>query len=202
LVHENPEEAFQLAQRATETAPTDPSVWMFFIETGFLTGHDLEASQRLQEFRERFPTSTALEAVSFPDVMQRMAAQQQAQRERWELYRRAEAPVHVWMDVEHHPLGFDWYVRFETNRNATTWNKKLPIYACHGSRGTASDALPLATKGILLDYTGLLLCHKLGLFPILEQTFERIILAPSTLSLIQTESLKTARFQVRRVCQT
>lgn len=104
LVRENPEEAFQLAQRATETAPTDPSVWMFLIETGFLTGHDLEASQRLQEFRERFPTSTALEAVSFPDVMQRMAAQQQAQQERWELYRRAEAPVHVWMDVEHHPL--------------------------------------------------------------------------------------------------
>lgn len=198
LVHENPEEAFQLAQRAIEAAPTDPSAWMFLIETGFLTGHDLEASQRLQEFRERFPTSTALEAVSFPDVMQRMAAQQQAQRERWELYRRAEVPVHVWMDVEHHPLGFDWYVRFETNRNATTWNKKLPIYARHGSRGAASGALPLATKGILLDYTGLLLCHKLGLFPILEQVFERIILAPSTLSLIQTESLKTARFQMSR----
>ena len=198
LVHENPEEAFQLAQRATETAPTDPSVWMFFIETGFLTGHDLEASQRLQEFRERFPTSTALEAVSFPDVVQRMAAQQQAQRERWDLYRRAEAPVHVWMDVEHHPLGFDWYVRFETNRKATTWNKKLPIYARHGSRGFETDVVPLETKGILLEYTSLLLCHKLTIFPILEQAFERIILAPSTLSLIQTESLKAARFQVSR----
>lgn len=198
LVHENPEEAFQLAQRTIEVAPTDPSAWVFLIQTGFLTGHDLEASQRLQEFRERFPTSTALEAVSFPDVMQRMAAQQQAQEERWELYRRAEVPVHVWMDVEDHPLGFYWYVRFETNRNATTWSKKLPIYARHGSRGAASGALPLETKGILLDYTGLLLCHKLGLFPILEQAFERIILAPCTLSLIQTESLKTARFPMSR----
>ncbi|TKS64751.1 MAG: hypothetical protein EWM73_00190 [Nitrospira sp.] len=198
LVRENPEEAFQLAQRATETAPTDPSVWMFFIETGFLTGHDLEASGRLQEFRERFPSSTALEAVSFQDVIQRFAAQQQVQREHWELYRKAEAPVHVLMDIDHHPLGFEWYVRFRTNRKATTWNKKLPIYARHGSRGFEVGAVPLETKGILLDYTSLLLCHELGLFPILEQAFEWIILAPSTLSLIQTESLKAARFQVSR----
>ncbi|MDP1946661.1 MAG: hypothetical protein Q8L77_04090, partial [Nitrospirota bacterium] len=198
LIRENPEEAFQLAQRATETAPTDPSVWMFLIETGFLTGHDLEASGRLQEFRERFPSSTALEAVSFQDVMQRLVAQQQVQRERWELYRRAEAPVHVLMDIDHHPLGFEWYVRFRTNRKATTWNKKLPIYARHGSRGFETGTVPLETKGILLDYTSLLLSHELNLFPILEQAFERIILAPSTLSLIQSESLKAARFQVSR----
>jgi len=199
LVHENPEEAFQLAQRAIEMAPTDPSVWMFLIETGFLTGHDLEASQRIQEFREKFPTSPALEAVSFPDVMQRMAAQQQAQQQRWELYRRAEVPVHVLMDVEHHPLGFDWYVRFRTNRKAVTWNTKVPIYVRHGSRGSQAGSVPLETKAILLDYTSLLLCHELSLFKILEQAFERIILAPSTLSLIQTESLKAAHFQVSRL---
>ena len=198
LVHENPEEAFQLAQRATEIAPTDPSVWIFSIETGFLTGHDLEAGQRVQEFRERFPTSTALQAVSFQDAMQRMAAQQQAQVERWELYRRGEAPVHLLMDVDHHPLGFDWYMRFETNCKAATWNKKLPIYARHGSRGCDSSALLLETKDILIDYTSLLLCHTLGLLPIMEQAFQRIILAPSTFSLIQMESLNAARFQVSR----
>ncbi len=198
LIHENPEEAFQLAQRAIDTAPTDPSVWMFLIETGFLTGHDLEASQRLQEFPQRFPTSTALKAVSFPDAMQRMAAQQQAQQERWGLYRRGEAPVHVLMDVEHHPLGFDWYVRFRTNRKAVTWNKKVPIYARHGGRGFKAGGIPLETKDILVDYTSLLLCHELSLFQILERAFERIVLAPSTLSLIQTESLKAAHFQMSR----
>ena len=199
LIHESPEEAFRLAQRAKDTSTQDPSVWMHYIKTGFMTGHDREAGETLHSFREQFPTSIALEHVAISEALERMAQHRQAQQDRWGLYRRGGAPIHVLMDVEHHPLGFDWYVRFESNLNVATWNKKLPLFTRHGGRGLDAGSLPIETTGIVMDYTSLLLSHRVGLLPFIERAFERIVLPPSTLSLLQTESYKTAQFQLSRV---
>lgn len=199
LLSESPEEAFRLAQRAAESDPQDPSARIFFIEAGFLTGHDREALESMQTFREQFPASTALQSVGISDALKRMAAQQKARQDRWTLYRKAEAPVHVLMDIERQPLGLDWYGRFESNLKTTIWNSKLPIYARHGNRGVLPNVTLKDVKAIAIDYTSLLLCHKLGVLQIIEQAFERILLPPSMLLLIQRESLRAKQFQISRL---
>lgn len=199
LLSENPEEAFRLAQRAAESAPQDPSARIFFIEAGFLTGHDREALESMQTFREQFPTSTALQSVGISDALKRMASQQKARQDRWSLYRKGEAPVHVLMDIERQSLGLDWYGRFESNLKTTIWNTKLPIYARHGNRGVLPNIELKGVKTIVIDYTSLLLCHKLGLLQIIEQAFERILLPPSMLLLIQGESLRAKQYQISRL---
>jgi hypothetical protein len=122
------------------------------------------------------------------------------QQQRWDLYRASRIPVHLVMDADKHPLGFDWFVRFRTNREVSQWRRKYPFWVRHGGRQFDVNLQELLNVDrIILDYTGLLLAYELDLLPRIEQAFRQIVLPPSLLMLIEVEAQRTAEYQLSRM---
>jgi tetratricopeptide (TPR) repeat protein len=193
LVNEDPAEAFRLAESVKEDSPSDQRAWLNYIETGFMTGHDREASETLSIFQKRFPESSLLQRFSFNDLLERRRKWQEAQTKHWELYRTAQVPVHVLMDAEAQPLGVEWSMRFRANRSVNSWGQKYPVFVKHGGRyASRSD---VEVEGVIADYTALLIGHELDLIPIIEKTFSRIVIPPSLLVVLQADVHKARQFQ-------
>ncbi len=200
LLKESPEEAFRLARRVREESLGDPGVWLHYIQTGFLTGHDREASEALLLFQGRFPENPLLQRVGLEDLIERVREWRRAQLERWNLYRSAKAPIHIYSDIERQPLGPDWFTWFKVNKSTTRWDQKYPLFVRYGGRTLGeAERNQLDTQGIIIDYTALLLSYELNLLPAVERAFSRIFIPPSLLTLIQVEIQKIAEHQPSRL---
>jgi len=200
LLRESPEEAFRLAQRVREESPGDPGAWLHYIQTGFMTGHDREASEALLLFQGRFPENPLLQRVSLEDLIERAREWRRTQLERWNLYRLARAPIHIYSDIERQPLGPDWFIWFQVNKSTTRWDQKYPLFVRYGGRTLGeAERNQLDTQEIIIDYTALLLSYELNLLPTVERAFSRIFIPPSLLTLIQVEIQKIAEHQPSRL---
>ena len=199
LLRESPQEAYRFASQAKELAPDDPAAWLNYIQTAFQTGYDREASEALFSFHGRFPESALLQPVHLDTFVEQYKKWRENQQQRWDLYRAGHIAVHLVMDADKHPLGFDWFVRFRTNTQTLPWNHKYPLWVRHGGRPLEMNPALVNTEKIILDYTGLLLAYELGLLPHVEETFSQIILPPSLLMLIEVEAQRTSEYQLSRI---
>lgn len=200
LIRVNPVEAFRLAEKAREKAMEDPTAWLNYIEMGFLTGHDEEASLALQTFQSKFPESPLLRRIDLNALIERGKEWQEERKKRWELFRSAKVSTHMIADIERIPLGLEWFARFQNNISVPSWESKYPIWIQYGGRGT----IPIQNLDtVIIDYTALLVAYELRLLPFIEQAFDKIIIPPSLLAVIQTESLRASEFQPSRLekCQ-
>lgn len=200
LLRESPEEAFRLAQRVKDESPGDPRAWLHYIQTGFLTGHDREASETLLAFQGRFPETPLLQRVGLEDLMERASEWRKGQLERWNLYRSARLPIHIFIDAERQALGIDWSIRFHSNKLVIRWDQKYPLFVRYGGRPPSEiEARQLDTQAIIVDYTALLIAHELNLLPLVERVFPRILIPPSLLAVVQMEVQKAAENQPSRL---
>jgi len=200
LLQESPEEAFQLAQRVRDESPGDERVWLHYIQAGFLSGHDREASEALLSFQTQFPETSLLQRLGLEDVITRVNEWRRDQLERWNLYRSAKAPIHSYSDAERQPLGLHWFTSFHFNKSVNRWDQKYPLFIRYGGRAVGEAGLShLNARGVIIDYTALLLAYELNLLPLVEKVFPRILIPPSLLTVIQMEVQTAEEHQPSRL---
>ena len=196
LLHESPDEAFRLAQRVKEDTPNNQRAWLHYIETGFLTGHDREASESLAVFQKLFPETSLLQRVGLDELIERAREWRKVHDRRWNLYRSAQVPTHVFMDADGQALGLDWFTRFRSNKSVNRWDHKYPVFVGYGGRSVPIEDLnKIETQSLIADYTAILIAHELNLLPMIEKAFSRIILSPSLLIILQSDIHKAAQYQ-------
>jgi tetratricopeptide (TPR) repeat protein len=200
LLNESPDEAFRLAQKVKEDSPNDQRAWLHYIETGFLTGHDREASETLLSFQKHFPETSLIQRVGLNDFIERAQELRKVHAKRWNLYSSAQVPTHVFMDAEAQALGLEWFTRFRWNKSVQRWDQKYPVFVRHGGRSVSSlDSATIETQSIIADYTAILIAHELNLLSVIEKAFSRIIIPPSLLVVLQADIHKATQYQPSRL---